>query len=68
MLTCVYSIQADSRLPGHHVPCVDVLGGRTCCVADIPHWTGKMGSDEGGPEKVKSCIRSTRVYLLWLKF
>lgn len=39
----------DCRLPGHHVPCMDFLGRWSCCVAHIPHGSGKMGSNENGP-------------------
>lgn len=47
-LTC-----ADTRLSGHHVPSVDLLGGRACCVAHISHWTGPVGSHEGWLENVR---------------
>lgn len=31
---------------------MDILGGRSCCVAHLSHWTGPMGPHEGWPEKV----------------
>lgn len=43
---------ADTRLPGHYVPSVDLLGRWACSVANISHWTGPMGSHEEWLEKV----------------
>lgn len=51
---CLLLAFTDTRLPGHHVPSVDLLGGRACCVAHISHWTGPMGPHEGWLEKVRA--------------
>lgn len=53
---------------------MDILGGRSCCMAHLPHWTGPMGSHEGWPEKVgnkleylKSCSHPTSQYIIQIQ-
>lgn len=41
-----FFLSLDSQWVWHHVPCLDILGRRSCCLANLPHWTGKMGSNE----------------------
>ena len=47
-----FFLSLDSQWVWHHVPCLDILGRRSCCLANLPHWTGKMGSNERWDWKV----------------
>lgn len=54
---------SDTRLSGHHVSCLDVLGRRACSLAYLPHWTGSLGPDERRSEKVSSLVCGGKVFL-----
>ena len=47
-----FFLSLDSQWVWHYVPCLDILGRRSCCLANLPHWTGKMGSNERWDWKV----------------
>ena len=50
--TFFFFFSLDSQWVWHHVPCLDILGRGSCCLANLPHWTGKMGSNERWDRKV----------------
>ena len=46
MLFFLIVILSDKQWEWHHVPSMDILGRGASCVANLPHRTGEMGSNE----------------------
>ena len=59
-----FFLSLDSQWVWHHVPCLDILGRGSCCLANLPHWTGKMGSNDRWDWKV-SFVGSILVNVKW---